>query len=810
MKNGLFGLSRLSGLSGLSRLSRLSGLSLKRYTAPNRQDRPKRPDRRFYALSLLVLLASLCIASDGLWAASPGGDPAALMTQGETAFRLGQFEQALTHWKEAAELFGVNGDQAHQGQALVSAAQAAQAMGQTKQALQSLELALTLAQQQPDGLWRTTVLAQLGRAYLAARQLDAAHQYLHQAHDSARAQHSSQALATILNDLGILRALQSKHADALAFFSESLTAAEASGQSVLAVRTRINAARSSLKLNQPERSREWLDAALERVQALDPSQDKASALISIGLGYQQLRSALPAVSDPLLLRAAGSMQEAAALAERLGDARTLSYALGHLGRFYETERRIDEALQFTRRALFAAQSVDAPESLYRWQWQLGRQLAAMDELDDAITSYRQAVTTLQPIRQEIAVAHSESALSDQEVVRPLFFELADLLLQRASRTADPAASERYLLAARDAIEAYKAAELRDYFKDECVDALQARMTKSDTLSPKTAVIYPILFPTRLELLVSLPSGLRRFAVPVTTEHVTREIRAFRRYVEKRTTREYLPHAQQLYDWLVRPLEHELRAARITTLVFVPDSALRTIPMSALHDGKQFLIAAYAVAMTPGITLTDPHPLNREQIRFLASGITKGVQGFPPLPYVAEEMDSIRTLYAGHQLLNQEFVAPQMERELRDGQYGIVHIATHGKFSTDVNESFLLTFDGKLTMNQLDRLIGLYRFREHPIELLTLSACQTGVGDDRAALGLAGVAIKAGARSALATLWFINDEASAALIAEFYRQLRIPSMSKADALQQAQLKLLGDRVYEHPAYWSPFLLLNNWL
>jgi CHAT domain-containing protein len=94
--------------------------------------------------------------------------------------------------------------------------------------------------------------------------------------------------------------------------------------------------------------------------------------------------------------------------------------------------------------------------------------------------------------------------------------------------------------------------------------------------------------------------------------------------------------------------------------------------------------------------------------------------------------------------------------------------------------------------------------------LTLSACQTGIGDDRSALGLAGVAIKAGARSALATLWFINDEASATLVSEFYRELRNPKLSKAQALQHAQQKLLADRVYEHPAYWSPFLLLNNWL
>jgi len=162
------------------------------------------------------------------------------------------------------------------------------------------------------------------------------------------------------------------------------------------------------------------------------------------------------------------------------------------------------------------------------------------------------------------------------------------------------------------------------------------------------------------------------------------------------------------------------------------------------------------------------------------------------------------------LLNQDFQTETLEQELRESRYGILHIATHGKFSTDAKDSFLLTFDGKLTMNKLDQLIGLFRYRQDPLELLTLSACQTAVGDDRAALGLAGVAIKAGARSALATLWFINDEASAELISEFYRQLRDPAVSKAMAIQRAQIKLLGDRVYDHPAYWSPFLLLNNWL
>jgi CHAT domain-containing protein len=340
--------------------------------------------------------------------------------------------------------------------------------------------------------------------------------------------------------------------------------------------------------------------------------------------------------------------------------------------------------------------------------------------------------------------------------------------------------------------------------------LQAKLTKLDTISPTTAVIYPIVFSDRTELLASFSSGMLRYSVPITSEALTKEVRLFRRTVEKRTTLEYLSHSQQLYDWLIRPLESELIRHKIETLVFVPDGALRTIPFSALHDGTSFLIQKYAIAMTPGLYLTDPRPLNLQKVRTLAGGLTTSVQGFPSLPYVAEEVESIRTLFQADQLINNEFRTGLLEQELRESRYGILHIATHGQFSTDANDSFLLTFDGKLTMSKLDQLIGLFRYRQDPLELLTLSACQTAVGDDRAALGLAGVAIKAGARSALATLWFINDEASAELISEFYRQLRDPLVSKAVAIQRAQIKLLGDRVYEHPAYWSPFLLLNNWL
>jgi CHAT domain-containing protein len=181
-----------------------------------------------------------------------------------------------------------------------------------------------------------------------------------------------------------------------------------------------------------------------------------------------------------------------------------------------------------------------------------------------------------------------------------------------------------------------------------------------------------------------------------------------------------------------------------------------------------------------------------------------------LPFVSEELDTIQTLYGGKILLNQGFLIADLETTLSEEHFNIVHIASHGQFAGEAEETFLLAFDDKLTMDRLNHYVGLFRFREDPLELLTLSACETAAGDDRAALGLAGVAIKTGARSALGTLWYINDQASSILVAEFYRHLQNPSISRAKAVQLAQVTMLEDRRYEHPGYWSPFILINNWL
>lgn len=764
-------------------------------------------------LSLSVGIAIL-LSAHASWAGAPSppeqASAEALMAEGAHAFQRGSFAAAASRWAEAARLYERAGRPGEQSVALIQLAQAYQGLGEYRKAVRTLELAQALAEQTRDPGLRASVLAHLGNACIVTGPPDKAARYLNDALELASAGGPSGLAAAILNNLGNLLARQQRHPDAIDAYRRSAALADQTGRETLAARALVNAARASQRAGQYDESRRLLALAADRVGRLAPSHDKALSLVGAALTAADLRRHLPGANADLTRLAATLLTDATTVADAIGDPRVASYAWGYLGRLYEDERRWEEALGLTRRAVFLAQQSAAPESLYRWQWQGGRLLHALGKTDDAIAAYRRAVSTLQSIRQELPVGYTDLQSSFRESVGPVYVELVDLLLQRAAQLSTREEYEPYLAEARDAVELVKAAELQDYFRDDCVDAARARITRIDVVSRTAVVVYPILLPDRLELLVGSPAGLTRYSVPVTAETVTGEVRQFRRLLEKRTTREYLPHAQRLYDWLIRPLEPALASPGIDTLIFVPDGPLRTVPMAALHDGARFLIERYAVAVTPGLNLTDPHPLKREQMKVLTVGLTESAQGFPSLPHVSTEVQALRALYGGTLLMNDAFRVESFRKKLQEEQFSIVHIASHAQFAGDVERTFLLTFDDKLTIDRLERFVGLFRFRDMPLELLTLSACETAAGDDRAALGLAGIAVKAGARSALATLWYINDQASSELVAEFYRQLQDPSTSKATALRRAQSKLLADPRYAHPALWSPFLLINNWL
>jgi CHAT domain-containing protein len=269
----------------------------------------------------------------------------------------------------------------------------------------------------------------------------------------------------------------------------------------------------------------------------------------------------------------------------------------------------------------------------------------------------------------------------------------------------------------------------------------------------------------------------------------------------------------LYNQIIKPFASSLKQRQIKTLVFVQDGILRNLSMSALYDGKQYLIEQYAIAVTPSLTITKPESLNRENLKVLALGLSAGssINGFayPPLSEVKREIKEVTQEFPNSKsLLNQQFTSERLKQELAQNKYPIVHIASHGQFGSEPEDTFLVTGNNQtLTITELDRIIRNAPQRKEAIELLALTACETALGDERASLGLAGVAVQAGAKSVIASLWALDDGVTPQVVEQFYTSLRNPNLNKAQALQTAQLKLVRQNL--HPAYWASFILIGNW-
>jgi CHAT domain-containing protein len=696
--------------------------------------------------------------------------------------------------------------------ALVPLSDALIQQGLYQQARTYLDRAYSLAAADADVETRAMVLSRLADVCLVTGDEAAARARIDEALMLLGEDGPAAVTAALLVNRGNLHTRGGQDGEALADYREAVRLARMAAATSVLANALTNISRLQLESGAAGEARHSLEDAVAAVAELPDAYEKAFLQIALGRLAHTLVPESSAERHELLLVEYRLYEQAATIAEDVGSARLASQAYGYLGELYADEGRRAEAERLLRKAVFLARAAGADELLYRWQWRTGRLQAAAGQHAVAIDTYREAVATLQRVRPQMDVGLHRQRGSFHETTGPLYYELADLLLRApaAGSEVPPEAAGNRLREARQTVELLKAVELQDYFQDNCVTALASRTSGVDQVATDTAVLYAIPLPDRLELLLSLHGGMEQVTVPVKGEVFDAEIVRFRRHLEKRITREYLREARQLYNWLIRPLEPLLEEQRITTLVTVPQGSLTTIPFAALNDGQQYLVEKYALATTPGLALTDPGGLQKQTARALLAGLSEGVQGFSPLPNVPAELQAVQADFGGTLLENSAFSYANMTRELEALPYPVVHIASHAQFKGQSDETFLLMWEGRLDLDRLEGLIGLSEFRSQPVELLVLSACQTAVGDERAALGLAGVAVKAGARSALASLWFVNDASTTQLVSEFYRQLKQPGVTKAEALQAAQVATLKDRRYWHPGYWAPFLLIGDWL
>ena len=607
------------------------------------------------------------------------------------------------------------------------------------------------------------------------------------------------------------------------------------------LQAQLNALRVLVELDRQTEARTLFTQIQPKLIDLPVSRDAVYARINLAQSLIKLDESAgkrPSQSLSQPETAAQLLSTAVQQARSMGDVRAESYGLGHLGQLYEQVHQVEDAQQVTNQALLLAQIHHASDIAYRWQWQLGRLLQVQaDELKErdpersqqlhteAIAAYSAAVSTLQSIRSDLVAITPEEQFSFRDTIEPIYRQFVTLLLSTEDTSPDT------LEMVRNVIESLQLAELDNFFRQAC---LTAEPSLVDQIDDTAAVFYPVILPDRLAVIVSLPSAssqnasssLSYFMVPIHRDQIETTVDLLRDSLDQPNDSRFLAPAQQLYDWLIRPIEAQLDPSRVKTLVFVLDDVLRDVPVAVLHDGEHYLVEQpYGIALTPGLQLLEPQSLSRRQSHAaLLAGITDARSGFSALPNVRDELEQIQSVFPRTTTLlddaqqrsneslviDDEFTRETFSTAMRDRIFSIVHLATHGQFSSQANNTFVLTQDGRLSIEDLKALLQSTVTRlGKPLDLLVFSACETASGDRRAALGLAGMATRAGAQSTIATLWNVNDASSAAFMGTFYDALATDVIGKAEALHEAQLSMMHNPYYQHPYFWSPYILIGRW-
>ncbi len=732
----------------------------------------------------------------------------ALESRGQLQLTIGQSQQALDTWKKAASTYEQIGDTTGVLRSRLNQTQALQALGLYSQAVKTLSETKLALDAQPDSLLKARALQSLGEALRVVGKLKESEEVLSESSDIAERLQDREVLAAIFLSSGNTARVAQKPDVALEFYQRAV---EESPTLTTKVEAQLN--QISLAIDH----KKWSDAknlvpqTLANIRQFPPSQKAVYARINLArslMKYEAEKTSEKTLQNsefrghiPQLL--ASAVHEA----DSLSDRRAMAYALGNLALLYEQNQQWSDARQLTEKALLLAQAMNAADIAYQWQWQLGRILKQQGEREGAIAAYNQAVKTLQSLRSDLVAISSDVQFSFRENVEPVYRELVGLLVQNKNAT-----KQSDLVQARQVIESLQLAELDNFFRDACLDTKPAQI---DQIDKTAAIFYTIILGDRLEVIAALPGQpLRHHTTNLPQEEIEQTLTDMRDAITiprlRLSLKSFLQPSQKVYDWVIRPFEADLASSGIKTLVFVLDGSLRNIPIAALHDGTEYVAQKYSVAIAPGLQLVDPKPLARQKLQILTAGLSEARQGFSPLPGVETELDRIKAEAPTQLLLNQSFTEANFKKILSAAPYPVVHLATHGEFSSQAENTFILTWDNKINAKELDRLLRTESGQKNPIELLVFSACRTAAGDKRAALGLAGVAVRAGARSTLASLWYVSDRATSKLMTQFYEELAKGDVTKAEALRRAQQAVLQDGEFSHPYYWSAFMLVGNWL
>ncbi|NEO78954.1 CHAT domain-containing protein [Moorena sp. SIO4G3] len=750
----------------------------------------------------------------------------ALNTQGSLQLAQGQTKTALETWEQAEDTYARANDETGKIISQINQAQAWQFLGQYRRARNLLEQLVTDLENQPDTLLKADGLRSLGIALQVAGDLLQSKKLLEQSWAISKQFNSPEDTSPTLLSIGnVARDLQ-RYDVAWTYYQE---AAKLAPDGITKVQAQLNQLSLLVTVKKWDKALSLIPTIESNLSKLPPSRLAIYARVNLAESMMKLKNSekeaiqlsytskiapkiAPKIAKKITKKIANVLAIAIQEARQLQDARAEAYSLNQLAKLYQQNQQWEDAQSLTEKALQIAQTINAGDIIALAATQLGQILKQQGDIPGAIAAYETAYNNLQSLRSDLVAINPDVQFKFQESIEPIYRDLVSLLLTPSQAGLKKGAvSQSNLKKAREVIEALQLAELDNYFRDACLDTEPIVI---DEIDVEAAVIYPIILSDRIEVILSLPNQpLSHYTTLLPEDKVKARLRqVYSSMSPGYPNNERLRLSEQIYDWLIRPAEAELANSNIKTLVFVPDGFLRNLPMAAIYDGKQYLIENYSIAISPGLQLF-PQRLQRVELNVLVAGLTEARQGYTGLPGVAGEVQEITDKVTTDVLLNQEFTRTTFQTAIDSTPFPIVHLATHGQFSSNPKETFLLTWNDRIGIKDFDLLFQKRRLGIlEPIELLVMSACQTAAGDNRATLGLAGFALRSGAHSTLGSLWSVSDESTTNLMKEFYQGLiqTKPSMTKAEALQQAQLKLRQDPLYKHPYFWASFVLVGNWL
>ena len=653
----------------------------------------------------------------------------------------------------------------------------------------------------PDSFRKASFYSHISDLFLVFGNYQKADKYIHKSLSICRKVNNSCLSATVLNNYGNLLSIKHDYTLAEQMYRKSLT-------TIMGVKNTfelksailINQGRLFWKTDDIEMLNKSMENAKKNIQKISGYETKT--MYKISLTHLCISAWKKYQKNGFLDRAYCLLDSTIDVTKKTDNKRIQSFVFGYMGHYYDLKKNYKEARFWTDQAIFFAQEGRVRDLLYYWEWQAGRILKSENSKQLSKKMYKNATINLNPVRIEFFMGFRDQYNVFDTYVKPVYMGYIDCLLEQAS------SDKKNLQSIIDTLEELKNFELQDYFRDKCATKIDARPQMN--CPDNSAILYPVSLPDRFVLLIRTVDEINIIEQDIESQTVDLAVDYLKDALKLSSTIQIQNFSSVLYRWIVDPIKSMLTQKGIDTLIFVPDGSLRLIPFSVLHDGNEYIVNQYAIGIIPNFSLTyleESSELKPDEIYI--SGLSEEVQGFTSIPYVLTEVSRIQELMQGTLSVNDHFTNNTFESSLKQNQYKLIHMATHAMFGINPETTFLLTYDSRLTINKFKHCLD-YEKKGQYIDLLTLSACQTAYGNERSALGLAGMAIKSGVRTSVATLWFINDAATSIIMEEFYRQLKNGKCSKVKALQRAKKKLIEEQKYQHPKYWAAFILIGNWL